>query len=136
MSAPTEDDQGSSRRVVPRPFHWSYVNDKFGVPLLRLYRRLIDIRKQFPALCTDLIYPCAWPVDRGSFDQGYGIDTARQLMIFHRWGPGRGGTDYFIVALNFSDGAQQVDIPFPKNGLWTDLLAYPPQSVSVDSFVA
>jgi hypothetical protein len=57
-------------------------------------------------------------------------------MIFHRWGPGRGGTDFFIVALNFSDGAQQVDVPFPRNGLWTDLLAYPPQLVNVESFAA
>lgn len=130
-----EDDQGSSRRIVPRPFHWSYVDDKFGAPLLRLYRKLIDIRKRFPALCSDDIYPAAWPEEKGSFDEGYGIDTSRRLMIFHRWGPGRRGTDYFIIALNFSDCPQQVDIPLPKNGIWTDLLAYPPELVKVDSFM-
>ena len=54
-------------------------------------------------------------------------------MIFHRWGaaPG-GGLERFIVALNFSGQDQWVDIPFPCDGLWNDVLAAPPQPVQVN----
>ncbi len=45
-------------------------------------------------------------------------------MIYHRWGPGADGrVERFIVVLNFGSNAQQVDVPFPENGVWEDLLS-------------
>jgi glycosidase len=131
-----ENDQGSSRRVVGRPLHWGYLGDKIGSQLLPLYQRLIALRLAHPSLRSDQIYPAAWPEWQGAFnEQGYGVDVGRQLAIFHRWGtaPG-GGIERFIVALNFSSQDQWVDIPFPCDGLWSEVLTTPPQKVQVNSF--
>ena len=44
-------------------------------------------------------------------------------MIYHRWGNDETGRlERFIVVLNFTTGALTVDVPFPENGAWTDLL--------------
>jgi 1,4-alpha-glucan branching enzyme len=128
-----ENDEGSSRRVVGRPLHWGYLSDKIGKQLFPLYQRLIALRLGHPSLRSDQIYPAAWPEWQGQLNpQGYGIDVGRQLMIFHRWGtaPG-GGLERFIVVLNFSGQDQWVDIPFPCDGLWSDVLAAPPQTAQV-----
>lgn len=92
-----------------------------------LYQRLIALRLGHPSLRSDQIYPAAWPEWQDQLNpQGYGIDVGRQLAIFHRWGtaPG-GGLECFIVVLNFSGQDQWVDIPFPCDGLWSDVLAAP-----------
>jgi hypothetical protein len=84
-------------------------------------------------LRSDQIYPAAWPEWQDQLNpQGYGVDVGRQLAIFHRWGaaPG-GGLERFIVVLNFSGQDQWVDIPFPCDGSWTDVLAAPPQTAQV-----
>ncbi len=44
-------------------------------------------------------------------------------MIYHRYSPTQDGKlERFIVALNFTDGDQAVDIPFPTDGTWADLI--------------
>lgn len=132
-----EDDRGTSRRITPRPLHWSYRDDAIGTSLLSLYGRLIQLRKDHPCLRSDDIYPAAWPEGQGVFNpQGYGVDTGRQLVIFHRWGAAAagGGVERFIIALNFSAQDQQVDIPFPTNGAWTDQLPNRTQVASVTNF--
>ncbi|MBN1654351.1 MAG: alpha amylase C-terminal domain-containing protein, partial [Deltaproteobacteria bacterium] len=54
---------------------------------------------------------------------GYGVDTSRQLVVFHRWGnDDQGRFERFIVVLNFSDQDQQLDVPFSTNGDWRELL--------------
>ena len=40
-----EDDQGSSRRVKPRPLRWDFAGDRIGSQLPSLYARLIAIRQ-------------------------------------------------------------------------------------------
>ena len=131
-----EDDKGTSRRVVPRALHWGYPNDAIGAALSAIYRRLITLRRAHPCLRSDDIYPSGWPESQGTFnEQGYGVDSARQLLIFHRWGAAAaGGLDRIIVALNFSDRAQQVDIPFPVDGVWVDQLSAPAISATVSGF--
>src|SRR5690348_16824499 len=48
---------------------------------------------------------------------GYGIGSSRGLSIFHRWADvGNGRTERFIIALNFTDSDQWVDVPFSVNG--------------------
>ena len=119
-----EDDQGSGRRVKPRPLHWDYPGDKIGSRALALYRKLIEIRKTHAGLRSDNIYPANWETWQRQFDPaGYGMDVNRQVLIFHRWGPGADGRlERFIVVLNFSPQTQTVDVPFSANGTWQDLL--------------
>jgi 1,4-alpha-glucan branching enzyme len=119
-----ENDEGSNRRVQPRPLHWSFVNDPFGRKLVALYRKLIELRKSHPALRTDNFYPDDWQMWQTQFNpQGYGVDVAKQVVIFHRWGDVKdGGLERFIIVLNLSGEDQQVDIPFPADGQWHELL--------------
>jgi hypothetical protein len=92
--------------------------------LVWLYKKLTAIRKAHPALRSQNFYP--EPYDEGSrtFDsQGYGINELKDVAIFHRWDTDhRGVLERFVVALNFSAFDQWVDIPFPDNGPWQDLL--------------
>ena len=119
-----EDDQGSSRRVKPRPLHWDYPGDKIGAQVLALYRKLIELRKAHPGLRSDNIYPDNWETWQTKFNPvGYGIDVDKQVLIFHRWGNGTTGrVERFIIVLNFSAQPQTVDVPFSANGSWQDLL--------------
>jgi pullulanase len=62
------------------------------------------------------------------------VDVSRKLVIYHRWGNDRDGNlERFIIVLNFSASNQIVDIPFPLNGTWKDLLNND-QSYLVSSF--
>lgn len=119
-----EDDQGSGRRVKARPLRWGYADDPIGRRLVALYRHLIGLRLRYAALRSDNFYPGRWETWQTRMNpQGYGLDTERQLAIYHRWGEGEDGRlQRFIIALNFSPWDQQVDLPFPADGAWTDLL--------------
>jgi 1,4-alpha-glucan branching enzyme len=118
-----EDDHGTGRRVKPRPLRWGFKDDGAGRPLRELFARLIAARKARHGLRSGNIYP-AWEGWMTQFNpQGYGVDVGRGLMIYHRWGEAEGGRlERFIVALNFSAEHRTVDIPFPENGLWEDLV--------------
>jgi hypothetical protein len=64
--------------------------------------------------------PDCW---RDRLRDGYGVDTARQLVVFHRWGnDDQGRLERFIVVLNFSAQDQLLDVPFSANGDWQELL--------------
>lgn len=119
-----EDDQGSSRRVKPRPLHWDYPGDKIGAQVLALYRKLIEMRKAHAGLRSDNIYPDNWETWQTQFNPaGYGVDVDKQVLIFHRWGNAEdGGVERFIIVLNFSTQTQTLDVPFSANGEWRDLL--------------
>jgi len=119
-----QDDHGTGRRVKTRPLRWSYADDGIGRGLLAVYRHLTGLRRKYTALRSDNFYPSRWETWQTRMNpQGYGIDTERQIAIYHRWGDGEDGRlQRFIVALNFSASDEQVDIPFPANGIWTDLL--------------
>jgi len=120
-----EDDGGTSRRVRPRPLRWSMSLDSVGVAVSRLYARLGAIRQQYPGLRSTNFYPDHWDTWQTRLNPaGFGLDTDRQVVIFHRWGQSAtGNLQRFYVVLNFSPQPQQVRIPFPENGPWTDLLA-------------
>jgi hypothetical protein len=120
-----EDDAGSGRRVIPRPIHWKFADDPIGGSLLRLYRRLGEIRQKYAGLRSPNFYPQPWEEWQTQFNpQGYGIDVGRQLAIYHRWGNDENGAlQRFIIVLNFSDDAHEVMVPFSADGEWTDLLS-------------
>src|SRR5712691_2825561 len=120
-----EDDGGTGRRVRPRPLRWSLSKDSVGQAVTRLYARLGAIREQYPGLRSTKFYPDHWDNWQTRLNPaGFGLDTDRQVVIYHRWGQSATGTlQRFYVVLNFSGQPQQVRIPFPENGPWTDLLA-------------
>ena len=116
--------ESGSDRVRPRPLRWELRDDAVGQALGRLYRRLIRIRREHPGLTSSNFHPRF--VDAGAtvFDgDGFGVDSGRQLLLFHRWGEGADGAlERFIVVVNFSPSPHGVDVPFPFDGPWTDLL--------------
>jgi len=120
-----EDDEGTGRRVIPRPLRWKLSKDKIGVALNKLYKRLAEIRLQYAGLRSPNFYPQPWDQWQTQFNpQGYGIDVARQLAIYHRWGHDeQGNLQRFIIVLNFSNEPHDVSVPFPDNGEWVDLLS-------------
>ena len=117
-----EDDSNAPppfKRVQSRPLRWAERSDEVGQKLTGLYAFLLGLRAAHPALRSPNFYPdyydSSWT--RLSPD-GYGIDEARQIAIYHRWD----GADRYMIVLNFSDSTQSVDIPLPQNGTWVDLL--------------
>jgi glycosidase len=131
-----EDDKKTGRRVSSRPLRWNFRDDPIGQSLEGLYAKLIRWRLQHPALRSDNFYPGAWAPWQSKPDpQGYGLDAEKGVLIYHRWGGGPGqSTEFFIIVLNFSQAGQIVDVPFPKNGLWRNLLD--DETITVDNFWA
>ncbi len=120
-----ESDNGTGRRVAPRPLRWKFTTDKIGISLLSLYKQLNEIRNQYAGLRSVNFYPQQWDEWQKEFNpQGYGVDEARQIVIYHRWGNDENGVlQKFIIVLNFSDQPQEISVPLPENGVWTDLLS-------------
>jgi pullulanase len=114
-----------SDRVIPRPLNWNRATDNAGQTLTNLYKQLIKIRQDYPGLKSSNFHPGNYDERFTRFDaEGYGVDTERQIIIFHRWGIGKdGGSERFMVLLNCSSNNHFVDVPFPLNGTWTDLLS-------------
>jgi glycosidase len=129
-----EDEGGGNRRVYPRPLHWNFVGEKFGAAALSTFAKAIAIRHAHSALRSNNIYPGGWEDWQTRFNpEGYGIDTERQLLIYHRWGNADDGTlERFIIVLNFSHEDQFTDVPFSAEGLWRDLLS--DETVNVTGF--
>jgi 1,4-alpha-glucan branching enzyme len=128
-------DEGPDR-VVPRPLHWEFADDQIGIRLQELYRRLIEIRSAHPALRGPNFYPRDYDERWDHFNPlGYGVDTARGLAVYHRWGNDNAGqVERFIIALNFSNSDQYVDLPFSVNGPWEDLLTG--EVIDVQNYIA
>jgi len=119
-----EWEDGGNRRVHPRPLWWSLVGDRFGAASLAAYKKLTAIRHAYPALRSSNFYPARWQDWQTRFNpEGYGLDTARQLLIYHRWGQADDGAlERFIIVLNFSSSSQKTDVPFSADGTWEELL--------------
>ena len=111
-------------RVEPRPLHWEYLGDEAGQNLLTLHRQLIQMRKSHPALRAHNFYPRYYDERETEFNsQGYGINTSKNIAIYHRWGNAEDSQlERFIIVLNFSDHDEYTDVPLSTNGEWRDLL--------------
>jgi pullulanase len=111
-------------RVVARPVNWRLAEDAVGQLLIRLYRRLAQIRREHPALRTHEFYPRGYDQRHTRFNpEGYGVDTDRGLAVYHRWGMAEdGAVERATIALNFSAVDQWIDVPLAVNGTWHELL--------------
>ncbi len=123
MPEPGAPDDG--QRVQARPLRWEYLNEEPGQRLFGMYKRLIQIRKEHAGLRSGNFYPTNWDDGRQSLgDDGFGVDVARQVVVYHRWGTADDGRlELFHIVLNFSDSTQRVEMQFPENGEWEDLLS-------------
>jgi pullulanase len=121
-----------NNRVRPRPLHWNeFSNDKIGKQLYGIYQKLITIRKTHSALRSPNFYPDFYAENFTHFNpEGYGIDVEKQIIIFHRWEQIGTKIERFIIVINFSTSEQFVDIPFPANEIWQDLLNDSQESVT------
>lgn len=104
-------------RVQPRPLRWASrapgSGDFAGERLYDVYRRLIRLRRDHPALRSANFFP--YPFNH---PDGYGAFPETGVVVYHRWDE----QERFIIAVNYSDFDRSVDIPFPTNGPWQDLL--------------
>jgi glycosidase len=118
-----ENDDGH-RRVLSRPLVWKQASDSWGQSVLALYTKLIRIRNDHPALRSRNFYPGNWQDWMTQWDgDGYGVDVARGLVVYHRWGYADDGTlELFYIVLNFSSSEQTVRISLAEDGAWEDLL--------------
>ncbi len=120
-----EEAASGISRVIHRAIHWFQAGDDFGKPLMHWYSKLAAIRSSHPALSSPNFYP-ADDYSTQFNDKGYGFHEDKQVVIFHRWDD----TERFIIVINFSDKDAVVNVPFPANGPWTDLLNDSVHSVS------
>jgi 1,4-alpha-glucan branching enzyme len=106
-------DDGSARVGLRRDTHWEYFYDDYGVPLIRLYRRLAKLRRSLSSLRS-----------RESFYYWQQSLQASQLVAYHRHAPAVAGSGdtYAMVILNFGASAASIQVPFPKAGHWTEQL--------------
>jgi hypothetical protein len=93
--------------------------------LFDIYRRLIEIRRDHAGLTSPNFHPRGWDESRTQLDSdGFGIDEARQVVVYHRWGDASDGRlERFYIVLNFSAWPQTVEMTFPDDSGWIDLLS-------------
>src|SRR5262249_48204250 len=90
---------GSARINLRRDTHWEYFYDDYGVPLIRLHRRLAQLRRASRALRS-----------RESFYYWQQSLQGSQLVAYHRHPPASaaGPEEYAMVILNFPTPADTI----------------------------
>ncbi|MGC2400615.1 MAG: alpha-amylase family glycosyl hydrolase [Acidobacteriaceae bacterium] len=104
---------GAARVHLRRDTHWEYFYDLDGQPLIRVYRRLGQLRRSSRAL-------------RGTQSFYYYQQSHQQTQIiaYHRYASATstGPEEWAMVLLNFAGSAGQISVPFPKAGTWQEML--------------
>ena len=104
---------GNARVSVTRDVHWEYFYDPAGRSLVRLYRRLGRMRRTHRSFT------------RGDFYYHNEVsDPGARAIVYHRSVSAGDGApaETAVVALNFSDQARTLDVPFPRAGTYRELL--------------
>lgn len=116
-------DNGLARVHLRRDTHWQFFYDLDGQPLIRVYRRLGQLRRSSRAL-------------RGTSSYYYYQQSHQQTQIiaYHRYAPAAGAQpeDWAMVLLNFASSDGQIAVPFPKAGEWQEMLDADQRSYIVD----
>jgi 1,4-alpha-glucan branching enzyme len=102
---------GPARINLRRDMNWEYFYDSEGVPLIRLYRILGQLRSSAPALRS-----------RESFFFFQQSLQGTNIIAYQRHAPPTATTaeQYAIVLTNFSANAGTITVPFPKAGAWIE----------------
>ena len=104
----TTDNLAPGRVLLFRPVRWDYFYDQVGKSTVALVRQLIAVRKQRPQFRYGESY----------FYNDYTNYQSKNVILFHR----QIGTNFSLVALNFSDQEQTVAFTFPYAGTYLDEL--------------
>ncbi len=106
-------DNGLARVHLRRDTHWEFFYDADGQPLIRVYRRLGQLRRSSTAL--------RGPQSYYYYQQSH---QQTQIIAYHRYAPAQGGQleDWAMVLLNFANSSGQISVPFPKAGMWREML--------------
>ncbi len=115
---------GIGRVLFERSLHWEYFYDSAGKALVRLHRILGNLRRSHRALGS-----------RGFFYYYYLQEHLQnKVIVFRREAPATASepAESLIIFLNFSDQDQQVWLPFPQTGQWTEQIdsIHPPVQVT------
>ncbi len=105
-------DSGDARIELRRDTHWEYFYDEYGSSLIRLYRILGNLRREYRCLRSrDSYYYYLQSLQGGS-----------QTLAYHRHAAAANGEpeEYAMVVLNFSDSDASIGLPFPKAGTWQE----------------
>jgi len=105
----------SGRRRISflRNTHWEYFYDSSGVALIRLYRILGKLRRTCRALRG-----------RESYYYYQQSRPADQVLAYHRRAAATATQkeEIAVVFLNFSDNPQSIAIPFPRAGVYREMI--------------
>ena len=104
---------GLARVHLRRDTHWEYFYDAYGLALVRVYRRLGQLRRTSRALRS-----------RESYFYYLQSLQGTQIVAYHRHAPAAGAAaeEYAMALLNFADSAGTISVPFPKAGTWQEML--------------
>ena len=102
---------GPARINLRRDMNWEYFYDYEGVPLIRLYRILGQLRSSASALRS-----------RESFFLYQQSLQGTNIIAYQRHAPATATTaeQYAMVLVNFSANAGTITVPFPKAGAWIE----------------
>jgi maltooligosyltrehalose trehalohydrolase len=105
---------GSARIQLRRDMHWEQFYDLYGVALIRLYRILGNLRRVHPSLRSRESF----------FYYQQSLQNNNGMIAYHRHAPAGSGRaeEYAMVLLNFSDNTNSIAVPFPKAGVWRELI--------------
>jgi maltooligosyltrehalose trehalohydrolase len=104
---------GDARIGLRRDTHWEYFYDDPGSALIRLYRRLGMLRRNFRALRS-----------RDSYFYYQQSLQGTSLLAYHRHAAADAdhGEEFHMVLLNFGDSPGSIAVPFPKAGTYREML--------------
>jgi 1,4-alpha-glucan branching enzyme len=105
---------GSARIQLRRDMHWEQFYDTYGAALIGLYRILGNLRRAHASLRSRESY----------FYYQQSLQNNSALIAYHRHAAAANGEaeEYAMVLLNFSENANQISVPFPKAGVWTEMI--------------
>jgi 1,4-alpha-glucan branching enzyme len=104
---------GMARVHLRRDTHWEFFYDQDGQPLIRVYRRMGQLRRSSRALRGTQSYYYYQQSHQGT-----------EIIAYHRYAPASGADpeDWAMALLNFANTTGQITVPFPKAGTWTEML--------------
>ena len=113
---------GQARVGLRRDVHWEYFYDDYGAPLVRLYRRLGQLRGAHRALRS-----------RDSYFYYLQSLQGNSIVAYHRHAAASDGQleEFVMVLLNFAANAGTINVPFPKAGVWQEMLDADKRAFSV-----